>query len=179
MPRAASLTSERAARAIGRRWRLALVLAPLALWSACLEAPAAQQPFEFSHKRHHEAEIDCTTCHEKAADAPHATLPILRGCMKCHKERQGETPEEGVLLEYAARKEEPPWVQVNRMPGHVYFSHRAHVGIAEMECKTCHGDMTRVERALTETNVGHLTMRACIGCHEEKGASTDCVACHK
>lgn len=183
MPCAATATSSgasgSAAPAPHRRAPWLLLLAPLALGSACLEAPTVQQPFDFSHKRHHEADIDCLTCHEKAADAPAATLPVLKMCMKCHKEKQGDTPQEATLLEYGKRKEEPPWVQVNRMSGHVYFSHRAHVGIAEMECAECHGDMKKVERALTVSNTAHLDMRACINCHAAKGASNDCVACHQ
>jgi len=160
--------------------RFALLLCPLlGLLSGCSGDAPVQQPFEFSHKRHFEAEIDCLTCHEKAADEPHATLPVIRGCMKCHKEKQGKTPEEDVLLQYAGRKEEVPWVQVNNLPGHVYFSHRAHVGFAEMECSTCHGEMKKVEHALTRSNVEHLTMRACINCHQEKSVTNDCVTCHK
>lgn len=169
---AKSATSSRG----GPFWAL---LPALALFSGCLEEPEVQQPVDFSHKRHFEAEIDCLTCHEKAADEPHATLPVIRGCMKCHKEKQGDTKEEAVFLQYAARKEEVPWIQVNNLPGHVYFSHRAHVGFAEMECEVCHGDMKKLDHGLTRTNVGHLTMRACIDCHAQKGASNDCVTCHK
>ena len=170
----------RCARSATSSWLTRLLAAaPLSMLVACSGPPPVQQPFEFSHKRHTEAEVDCLTCHEKAADEPHATLPILKICMKCHKEKQGKTPEEDVLLEYGKKKEEPPWVQVNQKPGHVYFSHRAHVGFAEMDCAECHGDMKKVEHALTETNVGHLTMRACIACHAKKGVTNDCVTCHK
>lgn len=173
-----SVISERGSRVRSVLFRWAVVPVFFAL-GACFEEPVVQQPFEFSHKRHFEAEIDCLTCHEKAADEPHATLPLLKGCMKCHKEKQGDTPEEGVLLQYAARKEEPPWVQVNHVAGHVYFSHRAHVGFAEMECDVCHGDMKKVEHVLTRSNTEHLTMRACIACHAKQGASNDCVVCHQ
>jgi|CXWL01.1.fsa_nt_gi hypothetical protein len=146
--------------------------------AACTVTPV-QQPIDFSHQRHAEADIDCLTCHEKAADEPAATLPILRDCMKCHKEPQGKNPEEPKLRDYALRGQEVPWVNVNVLPGHVYFSHRAHVTFAEMDCSACHGDMTKVEHALTRTNVGHLTMKACIDCHQQKKVTTDCVTCHQ
>lgn len=156
---------------------VALALGALAL--GCDSPSVVSQPLDFSHKRHAEADIDCLTCHEQAADAPVATLPPLRACMKCHKEPQGKEPDEAKVREYAEKGEPIPWVQVNWLPGHVYFSHRAHVGFAEMECKACHGDMAQLTHSLDRPNTDHLSMSACMACHEQKNASNDCVACHK
>ena len=150
----------------------------LGLALGCSQAPV-EQPMGFSHKRHMEADLDCTTCHETVADAPAATIPPLRVCSKCHKELQGKDPDEPKILEYVQKKQEVPWVQVNKVAGHVYFSHRPHVGFAEMECDVCHGDMKSLEEPLRASNTDHLTMRACMSCHARKGASNDCVACHK
>lgn len=171
----------RSATASALLGRLALVAACslVAGLSGCEVAPAAQQPMDFSHKRHTEAEIDCLTCHEKAGDQYLATAPKLRACMKCHKEQQGKDPEEAKVREFAAKKQEIPWVRVNWMPGHVHFSHQAHVGFAEMECDVCHGAMKQQEHALTRSNTSQLTMRACIKCHADKGVTSDCVTCHK
>lgn len=156
-------------------------LAMLALVACgCDRADAVVQPLQFSHKRHTEAEVDCLTCHEKAADGPAATLPPLRVCTKCHKEIQGKDPEPEQAIFAAVKSKKPiEWVQVNRMPGHVYFSHRAHVGFAEMKCETCHGEMTKLEHSLTVSNVEHLTMSKCISCHEASGANNECITCHK
>jgi len=147
---------------------------------ACDRVAPVVQPMEFNHKRHHEAEVECSTCHDQAADGPAATLPPLRVCAKCHKEIQGKDPlPEKAIMEAVLAKQEVPWIQVNRMEGHVYFSHRVHVGFAEMKCEACHGQMEKLERALVSSNVDHLTMEKCMSCHEAKGANIDCIACHK
>ena len=155
-------------------WALFVVLA-----AACSRVEPVKQPMAFNHKAHIKADIDCSTCHEKAADGPAATLPLLRVCAKCHKEVQGKDPklEEGIM-EAVSKKQEIPWIQVNEVAGHVYFSHRAHVGFAEMECDVCHGDMKAQEQPVTVPNVA-TSMSSCIECHQKKGASTDCLACHQ
>ncbi len=158
--------------------RLACALAGAAL--ASCGAPPVTQPMDFSHKLHVDAKVECTTCHEKAGDAPAATLPPLRVCAKCHKELQGkDAKREQPIIDAVLAKKEVAWVQVNREPGHVYFSHRPHVGFAELECETCHGDMKSLDHPLAQPNVEQLTMRACINCHREKGAALDCLTCHK
>lgn len=157
----------------------ALIPALTLLGGGC-DQPAVAQPIDFSHKRHHDAEIECLTCHEQAADAPAATLPPLRVCAKCHKEIQGKDPAPEQLIQQAVlKKQEVAWVQVNRLPGHVYFSHRAHVGFAQMKCESCHGQMAALEHPLAEPNAGKLTMRGCMNCHQQHAASLDCIACHK
>jgi hypothetical protein len=156
------------------------LLAALALLGCGCSSPAVVQPMDFSHKRHQEAEVDCLTCHEQAADAPAATLPPLRVCTKCHKEIQGKDPEpERLINEAVLKKQEVPWVQVNRLAGHVYFSHRVHVGFAELTCDACHGEMAALDHPLAEPNAGALTMSQCISCHQLKKATVDCIACHK
>lgn len=162
------------------RWaRIACLVATVGVGSSCDKPQAVTQPMAFNHKRHVEADVDCLTCHETAADAPAASLPALRVCAKCHKEVQGKDPaREQAILEAVKNKQEIPWVQVNRVAGHVYFSHRAHVGFAEMECDVCHGDMKAVEQAVTRPNAP-LTMGTCMACHDKKGASNDCLACHQ
>ena len=151
----------------------------LCLSLGCSSGAPVDQPINFSHKRHVEAEVECLTCHETASDLPAAGLPRLRVCSKCHKELQGKDPEENKILQYVQKKEEVPWVQVNNLPGHVYFSHRAHVGFAEMDCEVCHAGMKQLDTSLRESNVKHLTMSACMDCHAAKHAANECVTCHK
>lgn len=139
---------------------------------------AVIQPLTMNHKRHAEAKMDCVACHQNAESQAIASLPLVDDCMSCHKDPQGKDPTEPRVREYAQRGEEIPWIRVNRLPGHVYFSHAAHVTLGKMECKTCHGDMTQVSESLTAPNV-HLDMVACMSCHTEKRASNQCVACHK
>lgn len=160
---------------MGTRWwpSLAVMFA-----GACSAPPPVEQPMRFSHKVHVEADMECTTCHETATELPAAGLPRLRVCAKCHKELQGTDPEEQKILEAVTARREVPWVQVNALPGHVYFSHRAHAGFAEMDCEACHAGMKALDASLARPNVGHLTMRACMDCHARKGANNECSTCH-
>jgi c(7)-type cytochrome triheme protein len=99
--------------------------------------------------------------------------------MLCHTDAQGRHPDEPKIREYAGRSEAIPWVQVNRVVGHVYFSHAAHVVYAKMECAECHGEMKDKTEPVTTPQVAHLDMTRCMACHEERGASNDCLRCHK
>jgi len=166
--------------------RAILAIPPALLAGLCVVATSFReastgivQPIAFDHARHHEEDLACLDCHSTAETRPYASLPRIAACLVCHAEPKGDSPEEAKLREFAERKEEVPWVQVNRMPGHVYFSHAVHVKLAQMDCAVCHGDMTTANRPVTASQVEHLTMRRCMECHFEQGASNDCLACHK
>jgi|RhiMethySRZTD1v2_1073278.scaffolds.fasta_scaffold1340629_2 hypothetical protein len=141
--------------------------------------PRFSQPIAFDHARHVAEEMACTDCHRRAANGPYATLPLVATCMLCHAEAKGSHPDEPKIREYAAAGREIPWVRVNRLPGHVYFSHEAHVTYAEMDCAACHGAMKQATAPVTEPQIGHLTMARCMQCHHEKGVRDDCSVCHK
>lgn len=163
------------------RWPAALLVVAAAATAAAVSRGSesqVRQPMAFNHKRHIEAKMDCLACHEQAGDYPAATLPLLAKCLECHDKPKGKSPDEPLIRQYAKQKTEIPWIQVNRMPGHVFFSHQAHVGFAEMECDACHGNMKDQVKPLTSPNVD-LDMSACISCHQKKGAGVDCQACHK
>lgn len=144
-----------------------------------LKASPAAQPLAFSHKRHTAEGLTCANCHKGAEKGSHATLPAGKFCLKCHAEANGTSPEEPKVREYTRGGKDIPWVQVNRLPGHVYFSHAAHVTYARMDCAECHGDMKERETPVTASQVGHLDMDRCMECHREKGVSNDCLRCHK
>lgn len=157
-----------------------MLAAVLALAPTCRDdSDPIVQPIAFDHARHGAEDLGCLDCHKTAETSPHASLPLIASCLLCHAEPKGESPEEAKVREYAERREEIPWVQVNRMPGHVYFSHAVHAKLAKMDCAECHGDMSSAKEPVTVSQVGHLTMRRCMECHFEKGASNDCLACHK
>ncbi|MBI4230773.1 MAG: cytochrome c3 family protein [Planctomycetes bacterium] len=138
------------------------------------------QPIAFSHRVHVSGEeMECADCHKRVGESPHATFPPVKYCMQCHEEPQGEHPDEPRVREYAQRGQEIPWVRVNRLPGHVYFSHASHVRDAKMECAECHGAMEDAEAPVTLPQIGHLDMGTCMACHRERGASNDCLRCHK
>ena len=60
------------------------------------------------------------------------------------------------------------------LPDHVRFTHKAHVR-AGVACETCHGDVAQMEAAV---QVESLSMGWCVSCHEDRGATRDCLACH-
>jgi hypothetical protein len=141
---------------------------------------AAVQPIAFNHKIHVTDEgMECSDCHRHAMDGAHATLPGVKGCLLCHGEAIGTHPDEPKIRAYAEQNAEVPWVQVNRLPGHVYFSHAAHVTYGEMDCAVCHGNMRDRSEPVTVSQIGHLDMKTCMTCHQQKGASVDCLRCHK
>ena len=140
---------------------------------------AVKQPIAFNHRIHVEQDMACTDCHTQAEKGSYATLPRIKACLLCHEEAQGENPEEPKVREYAEAGHEIPWIQINRLPGHVSFSHEAHVNYAAISCQVCHGPMELRESPVTEPNIEHLDMNRCVACHEEQGASIDCLRCHK
>lgn len=140
---------------------------------------AINQPIAFNHKRHLEENMTCVDCHKGVEKQAHATLPSTKACMLCHKEPQGKHPDEPKVRVYAERGEPIPWIKVNRLPGHVYFSHAAHVTFAKMDCSECHGDMKNRTTPVTSSQIDTLNMDKCMECHKQKGVSTDCLRCHK
>jgi menaquinone reductase, multiheme cytochrome c subunit len=138
-----------------------------------------RQPVGFDHARHAQEDLACIDCHKTAESAPYASLPRNATCRLCHEEAKGESVDEARVREYLEKGHEIPWVQVNRLPGHVYFSHAMHVKLGKMECSACHGDMAAATEPVTSSQIDRLTMGRCMDCHFERGASNDCLACHK
>ena len=186
-----------------RRWLGAAVLGAVLLAAAMLITSgqaAPGQPIRFSHKLH-AAQAKCQACHASVTKARTAGFPKLADCLDCHEGTQSKTAEgqkeEAKLAPYAEAKKEIPWTRVWRLPSHVLFSHRVHVGVAKVGCQVCHGPM----ESLNQPPAGplkSLAMNDCIGCHEKwerpnrvlgKGSdpmteagrrvSTDCNACHR
>jgi hypothetical protein len=96
------------------------------------------QPLAFNHALHAEQDLGCLDCHTEADKGTYATLPRVKTCLLCHSEPQGEHPDEPKVRAFAEDPGAIPWVQVNRVAGHVYFSHEAHVRWGGMECAECH-----------------------------------------
>ena len=133
------------------------------------------QPIAFSHS-HHVAEVglDCQFCHAYARRGPVAGIPSVQRCAGCHRVVLSEQPEILRVLEYWENEEPIPWVRVHDLPDHVRFTHKAHVR-AGVGCETCHGDVAAMEAAV---QVESLSMGWCVSCHEDRGATRDCLACH-
>jgi len=146
-----------------------------------------EQPIFFSHKIHIQVEeLECKDCHQHVEKGRHATLPKLSICVDCHSEPPEEfkfpefkDEEEKFRTQYVDAEKEVPWKRVNKLPGHVYFNHKAHVVWGEMECEECHGNVKEKLEPFSKPDIAHLTMEKCMNCHEKKGASLDCIVCHK
>ncbi|MEN8183679.1 MAG: cytochrome c3 family protein [Myxococcota bacterium] len=138
------------------------------------------QPVAFDHALHIEAEqMECVECHHGAEEEVHAGLPDIRECFECHENPKSEHPDEEVIREYARRRVQIPFAPVNRNVGHVYFSHRVHVGLAKMECQECHGDVATLRGPVDVPTPENHSMDSCMDCHRREQASLECAACHK
>jgi hypothetical protein len=160
------------------------MLATVVLAGAGCDGAAKEQPIPFNHKLHvTKASAPCETCHEHAADRAHAGLPALEVCMQCHKRITPQSPQGAAYVETMRRmfKEgtDVLWARVYELPRHVYFSHQRHTELGGLECKTCHGDMAAASVPPARPIATTLQMSNCIACHEAKGITNDCAACHR
>src|SRR5262245_33125246 len=141
--------------------------------------PKPQQPIDFPHKIHHinEIGIECYECHTGVNKGARAGLPSINFCMTCH-ETIGDASDSRIqtLRAHAKRGEDLPWQRVYGFleESHVRFNHAPHLR-AGVGCETCHGDLTSM--TVAERVVDH-SMGFCINCHQQKGASNDCLTCH-
>lgn len=137
---------------------------------------AADQPIEFPHNKHIALNLECLDCHSQADVADAATIPSINKCMLCHEKIATDRPEVQKLAAFAEAGREPPWVRIYQFnrTGHVKFRHSPHFR-ADIECTTCHGNMTE---AVTAQPLVKHTMGTCLNCHRERQASVDCMACH-
>ena len=106
-----------------------------------------QQPVAFNHLKPNEMVDDgCESCHFFREDGSFSGIPKLATCIDCHEEQQGESEAEAKLVKnYVSKGIEIPWLVYSRQPDCVFFSHAAHIKVAEMECATCHGDIGESE----------------------------------
>jgi mono/diheme cytochrome c family protein len=155
------------------------------------------QPIYYSHKVHAGVnQVNCLYCHSGAWDSKHATIPSVNVCMNCHKaistyekgpklyDADGNeingTAEIQKLYQYAgftpgqewdpAKAKPIEWVKVHNLPDHVYFNHSQHVRIGNVQCQTCHGEVTNMDVA---KQFAELSMGWCINCHRTSKVNFD------
>lgn len=140
-----------------------------------------KQPVEFNHRKHVvDNGLTCDFCHESFKTQTYAGIPNIEICQNCHTQDVSDSPEAGKVKGYVERGEQIPWVQMYRVRDHVRFSHRLHVA-KEVKCEECHGETGTSPVPMRYRDFGSIdkTMDFCIDCHEKRGASVDCNACHK
>ena len=139
------------------------------------------QPVRFNHSLHlKEASLECIACHKNAQNSRYAGIPDASVCLDCHDSggEKGSHPEKDKLFAQADKNQEIPWIRVAVVRPDVFFSHRRHVASAQIPCLDCHvGQNLRTVPPAKPELV--MTMKECISCHEQKKASTDCLACHR
>jgi hypothetical protein len=119
--------------------------------------------------------IPCLDCHVYADKSPVAGLPSGRKCMGCHKFVAKDDPMVARLAARVAAGQPLRWLRVFAVPDFIYFSHRMHVR-KQVACSECHGDMA-AKKTITQDQP--FTMGRCLACHTDRGATRDCLGCHK
>jgi len=170
-----------------------------------------KQPVDFNHVLHNDlVDNGCESCHFFRDDGTFSGVPKLAQCIDCHEEVNGEDPEEEKFVnEFVAREREVPWLIYSRQPQNVFFSHVAHVQIAQMDCETCHGPISESEslKAYEENRISgysreiwgrniagfkrnswdRMKMDDCAECHRKENVNQNsvqtlregCFVCHK
>ena len=133
------------------------------------------QPIAFSHKLHAESGMQCGSCHTKAESKDQAGIPNTKDCLACHRKFPSASATLQILLAYEKAKREIPWERIYKLPSFVFFSHQAHLKI-KADCATCHGEVHTRDVLWQEKEI---SMTACMNCHKERKASTDCNLCHE
>lgn len=152
-----------------------------------------EQPIYYSHKVHAGInQINCLYCHGNAWESKHAAVPSVNVCMNCHKninvyekgpklyrengDEVNGTAEIAKLYEFAGfdpknanawdpSKAKPiPWVKIHSLPDHVFFSHAQHVRAGNVQCQTCHGEITNMDEVF---QASELSMGWCVNCHRQ------------
>lgn len=152
-----------------------------------------EQPIYYSHKVHAGInQINCLYCHGNAWEGKTAAIPSVNVCMNCHKNiteytgptlynNKGEeingSAEIAKLYKYAGFDPKNPndwdpskatkpieWVRIHNLPDHVYFNHSQHVKAGNVQCQTCHGDITQMDEV---KQFSELSMGWCVNCHRE------------
>lgn len=160
-------------------WGVLALLAAIILVIVGNRPPAVLQPVAFNHLKHTERlGLACEFCHRYVKAGAHAGLPGSEVCALCHRAPQGESAEAARLTELLVAGAPLRFNKLFRLPDHVNYTHRRHVGIAQLDCRNCHGAIAQTEQPPARPLV-RIDMDFCLSCHRARGQSQDCVACHR
>ena len=153
----------------------------VAAWIAAAQTatdgpPAPVQPLPFSHRAHVSKGLACKECHTMPEPGEQAAFPSASKCMACHMTVAKDRTAIVKLKEFYKNQVAIPWKRIYRVPEYVVFSHKTHVGKAQVGCETCHGPVQQRDVIRKEKPT---SMAACIDCHKDTGASVACDYCHE
>jgi predicted CXXCH cytochrome family protein len=122
------------------------------------------------------AKLDCFFCHRFVREYRAAGIPNIEICRACHStDAISKRPEALKVVEYVKAERKIPWQRMYELPAFVVFPHWIHIQ-NNIDCSTCHGVTGTTE--IPVKMVDRDYMEWCIGCHEKRGADTDCYTCH-
>ncbi len=156
-----------------------LLLVVVSLLLGVRRGPAVPQPVAFNHRKHTEdLGLNCEFCHVYVKKGAHAGLPGAETCSVCHDSPQGTSEEAARVTELLSQGDPLQFNKLFRLAPHVFYTHRRHVGIAGLECASCHGAIAETERPPRRALV-QVTMDFCMDCHREQQQTLECNACHR
>ena len=169
--------------ALARQPRVMLAALPLlaavTVLGAVTARPRIPQPIQFNHRKHtQDLALACELCHQYVRTGAHPGLPALETCAMCHQAQLGTTREAARVTELVTEGRPVSFAKLFRLPPHVFYTHRRHVGIANLECANCHGAIALTTRPPRRPLVT-ISMSGCLDCHRRMGQTQDCVACHR
>ena len=131
---------------------------------------APDQPIKFSHRIHSgQNKIDCLYCHNTAEHGKSAGIPSANVCLNCHElvVKEGSLSgsfEINKIIRAVNNNQPIVWNKVYNLPDHVFFSHAQHVGVGDVECVECHGDVDEMDIVKAYND---LSMGWCVNCHRD------------
>ncbi len=151
------------------------------VYGIVVRAEPVTQPIAFNHAIHlDDAGLECLACHTRAATDVSAGIPGKAVCLDCHDidEEGGSHTEKDKLFAFEDTDGDIPWGRVAVTKPDVFFSHRRHVTSGKLDCLECHPDQAELD-APPPTAQLVMAMDDCIECHQQRGVSEDCLACHR
>jgi len=159
-----------------------IVVALAAIGVAALRArsaPPVAQPIDFSHRKHTvDLQLGCEFCHKYFQTSAHSGLPGAETCGICHTVTLGDSREAARLTELLQNGDSLRFNKLFRLPDYVFYTHRRHVALGQLDCANCHGGIADTDSPPAQPLV-QIGMSFCIDCHETRGLTTDCTACHR
>ncbi len=125
---------------------------------------APTQPVPYSHRLHvGQLGMDCRYCHANIERAAKAMIPPTQVCMGCHAIVKTDSAKLAPIRASFETDKAIEWVQVHRLPDHVYFDHSAHLHAA-IGCVSCHGRVDEEEIVKVQKP---MSMGWCLECHRD------------
>jgi len=103
--------------------------------------------------------LRCVSCHQSAASGDLAGFPAINNCKVCHVD---------IARKILSQR-------IYEVPDFVFFSHAKHAA-ANVDCKSCHGDVLAKASVTAQQPV---KMKWCVDCHKSSKAPVACNTCHE